>query len=243
MDAQPQDLSWASDLRSIRDCNFWKHITPEQWKVKPKDLKQYWRSIFPDLTEREITALALCRRNQSPERKIWRKKKDATPVGKEALKHRSSLRSLFAQLKNMESMTRQKYLKFVAKCKLFGIDNPHDFKSYIELSLPENMTLNDYYNSRKTYHLDHVFPIDIAVANKDLFLGLYEFSISAKNVMIIDKISNLRKNDMIILELLPEHIINAPEFKSLNLTVYATIEDAGLDRKKYENYLLAKALI
>jgi hypothetical protein len=48
---------------------------------------------------------------------------------------------------------------------------------------------------------------------------------------------------MIILELLPEHIVNAPEFKSLNLKVYATVEEAGLDRKKYENYLIAKALI
>jgi len=229
----------------------WKAATPEMWAVDPKLIWEFMRENGWTQTDINIARMARC--NQTPEAKSQKMKSETKEKNNSRKRQRrktdpefklaGNLRKSFKRIKKFlieaNVMTEEEIKQFKQNCKDNDSYYARHFRHYLEKTLPDGVTWEDWATKKVNIEIDHVFPVMQAVKNSELFPGLLEFVQSPANAMFLDMATNKSKSDKIILELIPQNCPGYP-FTGIDAEVCTTIEDAGLPRAPFEKWLEIK---
>ena len=139
-------------------------------------------------------------------------------------------------------MTEEEVKYFKQKCKDSDSYYAQHFRHYLEKTLPDGVTWEDWATKKVNLEIDHVFPLMPAINNSKLFPGLLEFVQNPANVMFLDGATNKSKSDKIILELIPQNCPGYP-FTGIDAEVFTTVEEARLPRAPFEKWLEIKKIL
>jgi hypothetical protein len=251
--------------------HFWKVATPEMWAIEPKLIWEFMRKnewiqkdIHAAMTARcnqtpevkvrrkaqqqtpEANARRKARR-QKPEVKAKknsrrRQRRKTDPEFKLAIILRASFNRIKKFLIEANVMTEEEVKQFKQKCKDNNSYYAQHFRHYLEKTLPDGVTWEDWATKKVNLEIDHVFPLMPAINNSKLFPGLLEFVQNPANAMFLDGATNISKYDKIILELIPQNCPGYP-FTGIDAEVFTTIEEAGLPRAPFEKWLKIKKIL
>jgi hypothetical protein len=156
------------------------------------------------------------------------------------------LRDNFRRIKKLlidaNVMTEEEVKYFKQKCKDSDSYYAQHFRHYLEKTLPDGVTWEDWATKKVNLEIDHVFPLMPAINNSKLFPGLLEFVQNPANVMFLDGATNKSKSDKIILELIPQNCPGYP-FTGIDAEVFTTVEEARLPRAPFEKWLEIKKIL